>query len=245
MSISSSAAAAPETSARRSGPVAAARREDGAVVVGVGVAIEQLGAVGEGGLESADLIGVAALGDVGDREQRQLHQELPAADERLAVDADIGVDDDAIEMDRDLDLSADPGRGAEGDMGRAEDLLVLEDLAGEDRLLVGADAELGDVGAVGAVGAEQLQKLPARLAARLSQVPLPRRPASTGSESLPIPAIEPATTRVPSPVPSTGAMNPSPQGRLPNAPGSVSSPASGIALRGPRSPGAGRCPGGR
>ena len=36
-------------------------------------------------------------------------------------------------------------------------------------------------------------------------------------------------------VPSTGAMNPSPQGRFPKAPGSVSSPASGMPVR-PSSP---------
>ncbi len=52
---------------------------------------------------------------------------------------------------------------------------------------------------------------------------------------MPTPAIEPSTTSVPSPVPSSGAMKPSPQGRLPKAPRAVSSPASGIAVR-PSSP---------
>ena len=50
-----------------------------------------------------------------------------------------------------------------------------------------------------------------------------------------MPAIEPSTTSVPSPVPSTGAMKASPQGRLPKAPRSFSSPASTIAVR-PSSP---------
>ena len=48
-----------------------------------------------------------------------------------------------------------------------------------------------------------------------------------------MPAREPSITRVPSP--PAGEMNASPQGRLPNAPGSVRSPASGIAGRPERS----------
>ena len=49
--------------------------------------------------------------------------------------------------------------------------------------------------------------------------------------SRPTSAIEPSTTSVPSAVPSTGAMKPSPQGRLPKAPRLPSSPASTIASR--------------
>ena len=55
--------------------------------------------------------------------------------------------------------------------------------------------------------------------------------SSTGSPGMPTPAIVPSTTSVPFVVPSTGAMKPSPQGRLPKAAGPVSSPASGIASR--------------
>ena len=61
----------------------------------------------------------------------------------------------------------------------------------------------------------------------------PRPSSSTGSETRPIEAIVPSTTSVPSAVPSIGAMKPSPHGRLPNAPGAVRSPASGIASRSP------------
>ena len=57
--------------------------------------------------------------------------------------------------------------------------------------------------------------------------------SSTGSATAPIAAIVPSTTRVPRALPSTGAMNPSPQGRLPKAPGALSSPASAIASRSP------------
>ena len=56
----------------------------------------------------------------------------------------------------------------------------------------------------------------------------------TGSAGIPTPAIVPSTTRVPSQLPSIGAMKPSPQGRLPKAFSWPSSPASGIATRSPR-----------
>ena len=78
-------------------------------------------------------------------------EQFAVAHERLAVDLDGRLEDDAVEVDRDLDRAADRRRGAEGDVGGAEDLLVLEDVAGQDRLFVGADPELGDVGAVVAV----------------------------------------------------------------------------------------------
>src|SRR6185312_4183190 len=72
-------------------------------------------------------------------------QELAAAEDRLAVDFDGRFLDHDVEVDRHLHGAADPRRGAEGDVGGAEDLLVLEDVPGQDRLLVGADPELGDV----------------------------------------------------------------------------------------------------
>ena len=54
---------------------------------------------------------------------------------------------------------------------RAQELLVLEDLAAQDRLLVGADPELGDVGALGARRAQQLHQPLSPLAAGGPQVP--------------------------------------------------------------------------
>ncbi len=140
-------------------PRPAAEREDGAVVIGVGVAVEQGHSTREGHRQRFDRRGVAALGDVGYGEQRHgSDEQLAVADERLAVDLDGGLEDHAVEVDRHLDGAADRRRGAEGDVGGAEDLLVLEDVAGEDRLLVGADPQLGDVGAVGAVRGQQLQQ---------------------------------------------------------------------------------------
>src|SRR5882757_1792214 len=59
----------------------------------------------------------------------------------------------------------------------------------------------------------------------------PSTVSRTGDSTSPTAAIEPSTTRVPSAVPSTGAMNPSPQGRLPKAPLAESSPASTIPSR--------------
>src|ERR1700760_334248 len=85
-------------------------------------------------------------------------QQVAAADDRLALDFHRGLEHDAVEMDGDLDGAADRRRGAEGDVASAEDLLVLEDVAGEDRLFVGADPELGDVGSVFAVNGEQFHQ---------------------------------------------------------------------------------------
>ena len=56
------------------------------------------------------------------------------------------------------------------------------------------------------------------VAGRVDQVAALDRSAATGDSTRPTPAIEPSTTSVPSAVPSTGAMKPSPQGRLPKAP---------------------------
>src|SRR4029077_15868816 len=59
----------------------------------------------------------------------------------------------------------------------------------------------------------------------------PATVSRTGDSTSPTAAIEPSTTSVPSAVPSTGAMTPSPQGRLPKAPLAESSPASTIPWR--------------
>src|SRR4051795_2293764 len=76
-----------------------------------------------------------------------------------AVDLERGVGDDAVEVDRDRDRAADRDARAEGDVDRAEDLLVLEDVAGEHRALVRADPELGEVRAGVAVVLEESQQL--------------------------------------------------------------------------------------
>ena len=72
-------------------------------------------------------------------------------------------------------VPADAGAGAEGDVDRAEDLLVLEHVARQLRAIVGADAELGEV-------ASRARR--ARPAARGTRGPSPRvaaaiRPFST------------------------------------------------------------------
>ena len=74
-------------------------------------------------------------------------------------------------MDRDRDRAADARAGAEGDVDRAEDLLVLEDVAGQLRAVVGPDAELGQVGALLAGAGEQLVEALALGPGRLRQVP--------------------------------------------------------------------------
>ena len=106
------------------------------------------------------------------------------------------------------------GARAERDVHRAEDLLVLEDVAGQRRRVVRADAELGEVRPAVAVRVEQLEQPLAPRAGASA-----RRPSSTvsvaGSSASPIAGEADATT-VPSP--PAGAMKPSPHGRLPNAP---------------------------
>ena len=54
--------------ARRQPPRASREREDAAVVVGVGVDVEQAGVEGSG--DGVDRASVAALGDIRNREQR-------------------------------------------------------------------------------------------------------------------------------------------------------------------------------
>ncbi len=85
-------------------------REDGAVVDLVGVAVEELRAR-EGSADRPDRVRVPPLGEVGDRERHRASadQELAGTHERLAVDADIGSQDDAVEVDRDLDRAPDRG----------------------------------------------------------------------------------------------------------------------------------------
>ena len=99
--------------------------------------------------------------------------------------------------------------------------------------LVRADPELGDVGAVLAVRGQQLHQPLAVGAARRRPGGRPRpsaRPARRRGRSPRSSRRPPACPRA---VPSIGAMKPSPQGRLPKAPGALRSPASGIPSRSP------------
>ncbi len=127
-----------QTSASSSGPGSAGKREDGAVVVGVGVAVEQgrrRGRRRPRARRSAPRRGPRRRwGRRAAAPLDHLDEQLAGADDRLAVDFDGRLEDHAVEVDRDLDGAADRRRGAEGDVGGAEDLLVLEDVAGEDRL---------------------------------------------------------------------------------------------------------------
>ena len=146
----------------------------------------------------------------------------------VAVERNRRPRHDRVEVDRHLHRPADSRGGAERDVAGAEDLLVLEDLAGEGRLLVRPDSELGDGRAVGPVrrsGARRGAPLGAGGGGQV--VALDGEPRRLGHA--PDRAIEPSTTSTPSP--PAGEMKPSPHGRFPNAPGSVSSPASGIAAR--------------
>src|ERR1700754_2830062 len=93
-------------------------------------------------------------------------QELAAAEDGLAVDFDGRFLDHDVEVDGDLDRAADPRRGAEGDVRGAEDLLVLEDVSGEDRLLVRADPELRHVRPARPVRRQQFHQLRALVAGR-------------------------------------------------------------------------------
>ena len=73
-------------------------------------------------------------------------------------------------MDRNLDVPSDRGRSTESHVRGAEDLFVLEDVAGQDRLLVGADPEFGHVGSVRAVNGQEFHQLRTFLPGRINEV---------------------------------------------------------------------------
>ena len=176
MSIVSSASSAPAVSASvTAGP--AGEGEDAAPVVGVGVAVEQGGAAGEGALQRVEQpLRRGPPRRWGRREGAASPAAQTSSSPPLTIVSPsistVGSSDDAVEVDRDLDGAADRRRGAEGDVAGAEDLLVLEDVAGQDRLFVGADPELGDVGAVLAVRGQQLHQPAAVVAGRVDEVAL-------------------------------------------------------------------------
>ena len=133
----------------------------------------------------------------------------------------VGLHDDAVEVDRHLDRAADPRRGAERDVDGAENLLVLEQLAGEDRLLVGPDPRARRPGwrPARAPVSCSISSSPSRRSPRPAAL-LDRRArrGSLGIADRGDRAVDdqpPARRRR-----GCGEMNPSPHGRLPNAPGS-------------------------
>src|ERR687897_558122 len=85
-----------------------------------------------------------------------LDEQLTRTHDGRAVERDVGLHHDAIEVYGHLDSAPDRRRGAERDVDGAEDLLVLEHVAGQLGLLVRADPELGDGGRLGAVLGQKL-----------------------------------------------------------------------------------------
>src|SRR6478672_10822244 len=171
MSIASIAAAAPARSDSRSGAASPARvntvrawsaslwRSSGAAP---SEKASSRAAIRAGSLPS-ETLGTASSVGTSD-------EQLAVADERPSVDLHGRLEDDAVEVDWDLDRATDRRRSAEGDVRGAEDLLVLEDVAGQDCLFVGADPQLGDVGPVLAVGREQLEQLRPGRAGRVGEM---------------------------------------------------------------------------
>ena len=106
---------------------------------------------------------------------------------------------DDVLVDRDLDLAADARRGAEGDVAGAEDLLVLDQVAGEGRALVRADPELGEEGAALPRSAQDLEEARSRLAGGVGQRAALDRQPSRAPDRCPSEPIVPSTTSVPSP----------------------------------------------
>ena len=72
-------------------------------------------------------------------------------------------------MDRHRHRAADSRARPERDVHRAEDLLVLQHVAGQLCAIVGAHAKLGEVGALLAVGLQALQVQRAQTAVRRHQ----------------------------------------------------------------------------
>ena len=151
----------------------------------------------------------------------------PLSSTRVPADIERRFGDHDVEMDRHRHGAADAGAGTKRDVDGAEDLLVLEHVAGERGAVVGADAELGEVGPGLAVDPQPLEVLGTDPALGLDEPPARdrqryRRVAQTERRQA-------RATTVPSP--PSGAMNASPQGRLPNAPFAVRSPSSAIPAR--------------
>ena len=101
----------------------------------------------------SETLGIVRSVSRGLRHGRQ--QEVAAGVEHLRrADPQARLEHDDVLVDRDRDGAADPGARAERDVRRAEDLLVLERVAGQRRAVVRADAELGEVAPERAVRVE-------------------------------------------------------------------------------------------
>src|SRR5918998_171682 len=94
----------------------------------------------------------------GMKRQLGLQDKAPLVEHGDVVERGRGADHDAVEMHGDGHGAADAGARPERDVRAAEHLLVFEDVAGQASVLVGADAELGEVASGGAVLVEQVQE---------------------------------------------------------------------------------------
>ena len=155
--------ARPPTSASRERARRAGEREDRAVVVGVGVDVEQRAPRPSRTRRRSRRARAASRPSetLGTASRRPAALTAPGARRRApssAAELQRRVEHDDVQVDGHRDGAADPGAGAEGDVDRAEDLLVLEHVAGQRGALVGADAELGQVGPELAGGLEQVRE---------------------------------------------------------------------------------------
>ena len=171
-SMRSTASRAPPASASCERAGLAGQREHGAVVVGVRVDVEQAGAAGgEGVADGVEHRGVAALGDVGDGEEHAQSTKRPASSTVVPPTVSVASSTTTSRWIGTATVPPMPGAGAEGDVDGAEDLLVLEHVAGQRGAVVGADAELGEVGARSPAPVEQLVRGARPRAGRLRQAP--------------------------------------------------------------------------
>ena len=124
----------------------AASAEAGRAAAGAGV--------GRDGAEREQRDGDAA----GSSGARLTAAKCPRSSTAIATDLERRLEDQAVQVHGNGDGPADARARPEGDVDGAEDLLVLEDVAGQLRALVGADPELGDVPALTAGGVERGQQ---------------------------------------------------------------------------------------
>ena len=210
--------------------------EDGAVVVGVGVAVEERRRRGRRRPRAPSSSSpVAPLGDVGDGEQGRHHRQMTTSSPPLTIASpSISTVGSSTTQSRWTGTWTVPPIAAEAPKATWQ----VPRIFSSSRMLpvriasslvpIPSSATLVPSSPCGASAA------PAASAPSepVASVRCPSRTVSeTGVSSRPTPAIEPSTTSVPSAVPSSGAMKPSPQGRLPKAPRLLRSPASAIAMR--------------
>ena len=141
----------------------------------------------------------------------------PRVEHRAAVDLERRVQHDDVEVDRHRDVATDPCAGPERDMDRAEDLLVLEHVA--------RSAARGRWSPPRARPGSCPSRRGPRAGPRYSGPSPPSaptiRPLAHGQRSRAAPS-DPSGARLEAtirPSPPSGAMNASPHGRFPNAPG--------------------------